>query len=479
MPLRDTSDGSSTLSTGTIGTMPMVIDILRQRFGSRVQTNQSILSTHTHTLTYLPSQLPDVVVYAESTEEVSDIVTIAASHKVPIIPFGTGTSLEGGVNAPLGGISLDLSQMTKIVELHEEDMDIEVEAGLTRKSLNDHLRHHGLMFPIDPGADASLGGMAATRASGTTAVRYGTMRDNVLNVTAVMSDGSIIKTGNRARKSSSGYDLTRLLVGSEGTLGIITQLTLRLQPIPEHTSVGVAQFPSLESACNATISAMQMGLHPARIELLDDLMSKLLSDYGDLDLSPKATLFLEFHGTSAAVSEETNIMSEIISDVDGSPIEWLQESESRNALWRARHDAYHAAVQSRVGCKGVVTDACVPISRLADALLASQRDAKELNLIAPIVGHVGDGNFHITPLVMMEDSDEVSRAQELIDRLNRRTLEMDGTCTGEHGIGQGKRSFLELEHGSGSVIMSRIKLALDPDNIMNPGKVVSLEGEEL
>lgn len=454
------------------------IDVLSQRFGSRLQTNDSVRATHSHTMTYIPSQLPDAVVFAESTTEVSEIVQIASTYGIPVIAFGMGTSLEGGVNAPRGGISIDLSSMNEVVALNEEDMDVEVQAGITRESLNNYLRHSGLFFPIDPGADASLGGMAATRASGTNAVKYGTMRDSVINLTAVMADGRIIKTANRARKSSAGYDLTRLLVGSEGTLGIITQLTVRLHPIAEKVAVGIAQFDSIESACNTTIMAMQMGLSPARIEFLDSLASRITADYHNLDLDSRPTLFLEFHGTPATVDEQTGMMADIITEQGGSAIDWVDSLESRQELWKARHNAYHAMLAHRPGCQGIPTDACVPISKLADVLVETCKDIDELNIICPIVGHVGDGNFHLLPLVMLDDTDEVSRAKELIDRLNRRTIAMDGTCTGEHGIGQGKRHFLALEHGEGSDIMAMIKECLDPHNIMNPDKVVSLGGSD-
>ncbi|MEO0546341.1 MAG: FAD-linked oxidase C-terminal domain-containing protein [Pseudomonadota bacterium] len=452
----------------------VAISVLKQRFGEQLQTGKSLREQHAHTTTYIPSQLPDAVIFAESTEEVQDIVRVCAQHKVPVIPFGTGTSLEGGVNAPAGGICIDLMRMNAILSVNSEDLDVTLQPGVTREELNVHLRDQGLFFPIDPGANASLGGMASTRASGTNAVRYGTMRDNVISITAVMPDGKVVKTASRARKSSAGYDLTRLLVGSEGTLGIITELTLRLYGIPENISSGVCQFPSVEAACETTIMAMQSGLPMARIELLDGLMTQMINDYSGLDNEAVPTLFLEFHGTNKGVAEQTELFNEIASEFGGSSITWVESVEARNKLWKARHDAYYAMLAHRPGCKGIATDACVPISRLAECVAETVADGEECGLIVPVIGHVGDGNFHATPLVMMDDVDEVARAEGFIERLNMRTLAMEGTCTGEHGIGQGKRRFLQLEHGGGADVMAAIKASIDPDNIMNPGKVVTL-----
>lgn len=452
----------------------VAVGILKQRFGDKLQTNASLLEQHSHTTTYIPSQLPDAVVFAESTEDVQQVVRVCAEHKVPIIPFGTGTSLEGGVNAPAGGISIDLLRMNKVLSVNAEDLDVTLQPGVTREDLNIALRDQGLFFPIDPGANASLGGMAATRASGTNAVRYGTMRDNVINLTVVMPDGSVVKTAGRARKSSAGYDLTRLMVGSEGTLGVITELTLRLHGIPENISSGICQFETVEDACNATIMAMQIGLPLARIELLDTPMTDALNKYSNMNMELKPTLMLEFHGTDKGVAEQTEIFGEIAADLGGTPIEWVDTVEERNKLWKARHDAYPAMLAYRPGAQGIATDACVPISRLAECVAETLNDVEELNLVAPIVGHVGDGNFHVSPLVMMEDADEVARAETMIERLNMRTIAMEGTCTGEHGIGQGKRRFLKIEHGGGADIMAAIKRSIDPDNIMNPGKVVTL-----
>lgn len=451
------------------------INVLKQRFGENLQTNQSLREQHAHTMTYIPAQLPDAVVFAHSTEEVQDIVRICADHKVPIIPFGTGTSLEGGVNAPAGGISIDLMRMNKVLNVNPQDLDVTLQPGVTREELNVHLRDQGLFFPIDPGANASLGGMAATRASGTNAVRYGTMRDNVINLTVVMPDGNVVKTAGRARKSSAGYDLTRLMVGSEGTLGVITELTLRLYGIPEKISAGVCQFPTVEDACNTTILAMQSGLPLARIELLDSLMTRMMNQYSGLDYAEAPTLFLEFHGTEGSVADQTEMYKDIAAEFGGSEIQWVETTEARNKLWKARHDAYYGMLAYRPGSEGIATDACVPISRLAECLSETLKDVEELDLVAPIIGHVGDGNFHVSPLVMMDDKDEVARAEVMIERLNMRTISMDGTCTGEHGIGQGKRRFLKIEHGNGVDVMAAIKRSIDPDNIMNPGKVVTLD----
>ena len=452
----------------------IAVGILKQRFGDKLQTNLSLREQHSHTTTYIPSQLPDAVVFAESTEDVQQVVRVCAEHKVPIIPFGTGTSLEGGVNAPAGGISIDLMRMNKVLSVNSEDLDVTLQPGVTREELNVALRDQGLFFPIDPGANASLGGMAATRASGTNAVRYGTMRDNVINLTVVMPDGSVTKTAGRARKSSAGYDLTRLMVGSEGTLGIITEMTLRLHGIPENISSGVCQFETVADACNATIMAMQIGLPLARIELLDTPMTDAINRYSRLDMALKPTLMLEFHGTDIGVAEQTKTFGEIAAELGGTEIKWVDTVEERNKLWQARHDAYPAMLAYRPGAKGIATDACVPISRLADCVAETLKDVEELDLVAPIVGHVGDGNFHVSPLVMMDDADEVKRAEIMIERLNMRTFAMEGTCTGEHGIGQGKRRFLKIEHGGGADIMAAIKRSIDPDNIMNPGKVVTL-----
>jgi len=450
----------------------LALDILRQRFGPRLQTGQSFREQHAHTTTYIPVQAPDAVIMPESTEEVSEIVRICAEHRVPIIPFGVGSSLEGHVNAPGGGISLDMANMNKVIEVHPEDLDCVVEPGITRQELNEYLRDTGLFFPIDPGANASLGGMAATRASGTNAVRYGTMRDNVLSLTAVMADGSIVRTARRAKKSSAGYDLTRLLVGSEGTLGVITSLTLKLYGIPQAISGGVCPFPSVEAACQAVIATVQMGIPVARIELVNALQMRGMKNYSHLDYPESPCLFLEFHGTDAGVEEQAQMFGEIAGEYGGGPFLWTANTEERTKLWKARHDAYWASLTLRPGAKGLSTDVCVPVSRLAECIAETEADITEMGLVAPIVGHVGDGNFHTMVLMDMDDPAEIERAEEFVSRLNLRAIAMDGTCTGEHGIGQGKIRFLERELGAGVDVMRAIKQALDPKDILNPGKIL-------
>jgi len=451
----------------------VALPILAQRFGERFVVSEAVRRQHAHTLTWLANQPPDAVVFAETTKDVVEIVRICGEHRVPIIPFGTGSSLEGHVNAPGGGISIDFSRMKRVIALHAEDLDCVVEPGITRQELNDYLRDTGLFFPIDPGAEASLGGMAATRASGTNAVRYGTMRDNVLNLTVVMPDASVVKTGHRAKKSSAGYDLTRLLIGSEGTLGVITELTLKLHGIPEAISGGVCPFKSVEDACNAVIMTIQSGIPVARIELLDALQVKACNAYSKLGLEETPTLFLEFHGTPASVKEQSEMFGEIAAEFGAGNFVWETTPEARNKLWKARHDVYWSAVGLRPGAKAIATDACVPISRLAECVIETAADIAESGLIAPIVGHVGDGNFHVTMLVDVEDPGEVERAEAFVGRLNMRAIAMDGTCTGEHGVGQGKMKYLKAEHGHGLEVMRTIKRAIDPANIMNPGKIVA------
>ncbi|MCF6320703.1 MAG: FAD-binding protein [Rhizobiaceae bacterium] len=450
----------------------LVLGILKQRFGEKFNSSQSIRQQHTHTTTYLRSQLPDGVVWPQSTQEVSEIVSVCAEHKVPIIPFGTGTSLEGGVNAPAGGICIDLQEMDAIVAVNSEDFDATVQAGVTREALNEHLRDQGLFFAVDPGANASLGGMASTRASGTNAVRYGTMRENVISLTVVMADGQIIKTANRASKSSTGYDLTRLMVGSEGTLGVITELTLKLHGIPEAISAGSCSFPSVEAACNTTIMAMQSGIPMARIELMDADIVACVNEYSKLDLPVKPLLLLEFHGSESAVKEQAKAFGEIAAEFGGEAFQWAEKTEERNRLWAARHSAYWA-LKAKVGDKGLLTtDICVPISRLAECVTLTQQDISEAGLYGPIVGHVGDGNFHAAMCVDLNNDEEISKVEAIAQRMAMRALEMDGTCSGEHGIGQGKIKFMAIEHGAGADIMAAIKTALDPDNIMNPGKII-------
>ncbi|WP_299868044.1 FAD-linked oxidase C-terminal domain-containing protein [uncultured Hoeflea sp.] len=452
-----------------------VVAVLRQRLGERLQTGEALRAQHAHTTTYIPAQLPDAVAFPQSAEEIRLIVRACADHQVPIIPFGAGTSLEGHVNAPHGGISLDMAQMNRVLEVNPEDLDCTVEPGVTREQLNTDLRDTGLFFPIDPGANASIGGMTATRASGTNAVRYGTMRDNVMAVTAVTATGEEIRTARRARKSSAGYDLTRLFVGSEGTLGVLTSITLRLQGIPQAISGGVCPFPSVEAACNAVIMTIQMGIPVARIELLDALQMKACNAYSKLDYPESPALFLEFHGTEAGVAEQAELFGEIAAECDGGEFQWTTEPERRTQLWKARHNAYWAALQLRPGAKGISTDVCVPISRLAECVVATQDDIAANGLIAPIVGHAGDGNFHVLVLIDTDEPAEIAAAEGFVERLNARALDMDGTCTGEHGIGQGKRPYLNLEMGEGVAMMRQIKQALDPDNIMNPGKVFSFD----
>lgn len=448
---------------------------LRGHLGDRLSTTPAVCELHGRDESYHPAIAPDAVAFAESTEEVRAIVLACARHGVPVIPFGTGTSLEGGPAALRGGVCIDLSRMNAILRVSAEDLDCTVQAGVTRMALNEHLRDTGLFFPIDPGADASLGGMAATRASGTNAVRYGTMRDNVLGLTAVLADGRVIRTGGRARKSAAGYDLTRLLVGSEGTLAVITEVTLRLHGIPQAVSSAVCAFPDVVSAVNAVILTMQSEIPVARIEFLDEVQIDACNRYSALDYPVAPTLFMEFHGTEASVEEQAEAVGAIARDFGGSDFRWARLPEERSKLWTARHKAYYAALALRPGAKGMPTDVCVPISRLAECIVETKRDIAESGLLAPVVGHVGDGNFHLVYVLDPDDADEVARANAAHDRMVQRALAMGGTCTGEHGIGYGKLRFLEAEHGSEAVsVMQQIKLALDPTNLMNPGKVVRL-----
>ena len=452
-----------------------VVAALAAAFGNTLVTSQAVREQHGNTLTWVPNQPPDAVVFPQTTDDVQQIVRICASHRVPVIPFGTGTSLEGHVNAPFGGVSIDFRDMNKVLAVHAEDLDCVLEPGVTRKALNEHLRDRGLFFPIDPGADASLGGMAATRASGTNAVRYGTMKDNVLALKVVMANGELMTTSRRAKKSASGYDLTRLMVGSEGTLGVITELTLKLSGIPEAIASGVCPFPTVDAACQATILTIQSGIPVARIELLDALQIKAVNAYSKLTLPEVPMLFVEFHGTDASVAEQSQRFGDIAKELGGGPFDWATKPEERSRLWQARHDGYFAARHLRPGAEAFATDVCVPISRLAECVNATQREIAELRLIAPILGHVGDGNFHLTLLVDMTDADEVKRTKVLMERLVELALSMDGTCTGEHGVGQGKMKYLLAEHGAPALAaMAAIKRALDPQNIMNPGKIVAL-----
>ena len=444
---------------------------LAARLGDRFQTGAAIREQHGHTTTWIANQPPDGVAFATSTEEVAAAVRLCAEHGVPVVPFGTGSSLEGHVNAPEGGVSIDLSRMNAILGVHAEDLDCVVQPGVTRKQLNEHLRDQGLFFPIDPGADASLGGMAATRASGTNAVRYGTMKDVVLSLEAVLPSGEVIRTGARARKSSAGYDLTRLMVGSEGTLGIITELTLRLFGIPEAIGSAAASFASVQDAADAVITTIQYGLPVARIELLDQLTVKAVNAYSRTAFAERPLLLVEFHGTQASVDEQAAVFAEIAREHGGAVAPAPNSPEERNRQWQARHDAYWASLQLRPGARGISTDTCVPISRLADCIAQAQREAERLGLIAPIVGHVGDGNFHVLPLIDMDDADEVARARGFVSWLNAMAIEAGGTCTGEHGIGQGKMPYLRRELGGAVDVMAAIKRAVDPDDLFNPGKI--------
>ncbi len=450
------------------------IEDLQARFGERLSTAESVRLHHGTGEAYHPVSPPDAVVYARSTEEVSEAVKVAARHKVPIIPYGTGTGLEGHTLAVRGGITLDLSEMNEILEVSVEDLDCRVQAGVTRKQLNAHLRDTGLFFPIDPGADASLGGMAATRASGTNAVRYGTMKENVLGLTVVLADGRIIRTGTRARKSSAGYDLSGLMVGSEGTLGVITEVGLRLAPVPEAMSSAVCAFPSLEDAVNTVILTIQSGIPVARIELLDKEGLSAILDHAGMDGFEIAdTLFFEFHGSQAGAAEQAEAVRAIAEEFGGSAFRWATKTEERAALWEARHNAHYAILaRAKPGQRTLSTDVCVPISRLADCILESKADLEETGFWSPVIGHVGDGNFHMAPIANYDDPEENRRVQAWHERMVRRAIAMGGTCTGEHGIGTGKMPYLEVEHGAAVEVMRQIKRKLDPDNIMNPGKVL-------
>ncbi len=451
-----------------------LIEALRALLGERLSTAPAVREHHGKDASYHAVEAPDAVAFAETTEEVAAIVKLCAAHKRPVIAFGTGTSLEGHVQAAHGGICIDLSAMTEILEVNEADLDCRVQAGVTRKALNTYLRDTGLFFPIDPGADASLGGMAATSASGTNAVRYGTMRENVMGLTVVLADGRVIRTGGRARKSAAGYDLTRLFVGSEGTLGIITEIQLRLYGIPEAVTAAVCSFDTLAGAVDTVILTIQSGIPVARIELLDELQVKAINAYSKLDYPVKPTLFFEFHGTEAWAKEQAEMVGEIARDYGGSNFEWAIRQEDRNKLWQARHDAYFANLALRPGAKGWATDVCVPISRLAECILETRRDIDETGVLAPIVGHVGDGNFHLTFLVDPDDPEEMAKTEGVNERMVMRALAMGGTCTGEHGVGTGKMRFLQAEHGEALAVMRQVKLALDPDNIMNPGKILTV-----
>ncbi len=446
---------------------------LHDLFGERLSTSRAMREHHGKDESSYDPMLPDAVVFAHSTEEVSAAVALCNQHRVPVIAYGTGTSLEGHILALTGGITIDLSQMNRIVAVHPEDLTITVEPGVTRKQLNHEIKDSGLFFPIDPGADASIGGMAATRASGTNAVRYGTMRENVLALTVVTSDGKVIKTGTRAKKSAAGYDLTRLFVGSEGTLGIITGITLKLYPQPESISAAVCSFNDIASAVNTVIVAIQAGIPVARVEFLDENGVKAINKHDKLTLPEKPLLLFEFHGSASSVAEQAQQVQSIASDHGAIGFEWATRPEDRSRLWQARHNAYFALLQMRPGARAISTDCCVPISRLAECLLETKADCEREKLVHSIIGHVGDGNFHVQMLVDPADPSDIARAEAVNARMVTRAIAMDGTCTGEHGVGMHKMDFLVEEHGQAAIdTMRAVKHALDPNNIMNPGKVV-------
>ncbi len=466
------------LPTQTIRDVPeALIDALRQRFGAACSTALVVREQHGRDespFTHIAP--PAAVVFADSTADVADAVRLAAQHKVPVIPFGVGSSLEGHLLAVQGGISLDVSRMNRVLSVNAEDLTVTVQPGVTRKAVNDAVKSEGLFFPIDPGADASIGGMAATRASGTNAVRYGTMRENVLALEVVTAQGNVIRTGTRAKKSSAGYDLTRLMVGSEGTLGVMTEITLKLYPLPEAVSAATCSFPSIEAAVRTTISIIQMGIPIARCELIDAASVRAVNAHSKLNLREEPMLLMEFHGSPASVQEQAELVQEIAGEYGGQAFEWATTPEDRTRLWTARHNAYFAAVQSRPGCRAITTDTCVPISRLADCLLDSVAEADASGIPYFLVGHVGDGNFHFGYLIDPDSAQERATAEALNHKLVARALALEGTCTGEHGVGLHKMGFLVDETGAGAVDMMRaIKQALDPDNILNPGKIFSLD----
>ncbi|WP_201596600.1 FAD-binding oxidoreductase [Psychrobacter fulvigenes] len=447
------------------------IKALQAQFGGKLSTNLTVREQHGHTMTWLTNQPPDAVLTAQNKHDVAQAVAICNQYKMPVIAFGVGSSLEGQLNAPYGGLCIDMHELDAIVQVNNEDLTVTVQPGVTREQLNHYLRDTGLFFPIDPGANASIGGMVATRASGTNAVRYGTMKDVVLALEVVTASGDIIRTGTRAKKSAAGYDLTRLMIGSEGTLGIVTEVTLKLFGINECIGSGLCHFPTIEDACQAVMLTIQMCLPIARIELLDALQVKACNQYANLDLVETPTLFVEFHGTEAGVCEQAQTFTDIIEEFGGTDFVWDTNEAERKRLWQARHNAYHASSALRPEAKALSTDACVPISRLAECVSATAKDIEDAGMIGPIVGHVGDGNFHVLLLVDTDNPEEVAKAEDIIGRLAIRAIEMDGTCTGEHGIGQGKQKYMQQEHGNALGMMQAIKSALDPNNILNPGKI--------
>lgn len=444
---------------------------LKIRFGQQLSTNTAVCEQHGHTMTWLANQPPDAVLTVQDKHDVAAAVEICNQHHMPVIAFGIGSSLEGQLNAPFGGLCIDMHAMDAILQVNNEDLTVTVQPGVTREQLNHYLRDTGLFFPIDPGANASIGGMVATRASGTNAVRYGTMKDVVLALEVVTANGDIVRTGTRAKKSAAGYDLTRLMIGSEGTLGIVTEITLKLFGISECIGSGICHFPTIEDACQAVMLTIQMCLPIARIELLDALQIKACNQYDNLSLTETPTLFVEFHGTEASVQEQAQIFTEIIEEFGGKDFSWDTNEAERKRLWQARHNAYHASSALRPKASALSTDACVPISRLAECVSETAKDIEASGMIGPIVGHVGDGNFHVLLLVDTNNPTEIATAEDIIGRLAKRAIEMDGTCTGEHGIGQGKQKYMQQEHGNALVLMQAIKAALDPNNILNPGKI--------
>ncbi|MER2163535.1 MAG: FAD-linked oxidase C-terminal domain-containing protein [Psychrobacter alimentarius] len=444
---------------------------LKIRFGQQLSTNTAVCEQHGHTMTWLANQPPDAVLTVQDKHDVAAAVEICNQHHMPVIAFGIGSSLEGQLNAPFGGLCIDMHAMDAILQVNNEDLTVTVQPGVTREQLNHYLRDTGLFFPIDPGANASIGGMVATRASGTNAVRYGTMKDVVLALEVVTANGDIVRTGTRAKKSAAGYDLTRLMIGSEGTLGIVTEITLKLFGISECIGSGICHFPTIEDACQAVMLTIQMCLPIARIELLDALQIKACNQYDNLSLTETPTLFVEFHGTEASVQEQAQIFTEIIEEFGGRDFSWDTNEAERKRLWQARHNAYHASSALRPKANALSTDACVPISRLAECVSETAKDIEASGMIGPIVGHVGDGNFHVLLLVDTNNPTEIATAEDIIGRLAKRAIEMDGTCTGEHGIGQGKQKYMQQEHGNALVLMQAIKAALDPNNILNPGKI--------
>jgi D-lactate dehydrogenase (cytochrome) len=453
---------------------PTLFASLQHLLGDRVTVARGVREHHGKDESYLAHAAPDAVAFPHTTEEVRDIVDICRLHRTPIVPYGVGTSLEGHVLAMSGGLCMDMGQMNKVVRVSVEDLDATVQAGVTRKQLNEEIRHTGLFFPVDPGADATLGGMAATRASGTNAVRYGTMRENVLALTVVTADGRIIRTARRARKSAAGYDLTRLFIGAEGTLGIITEVTVRLYAIPEAMSAAVCSFKDMAGAVDTVIQTLQSGVPIARSEALCATTMKAINAYSNMNYPERPTLFLEFHGTQAGVIEQAELVQEIARDHGGEGFNWATRPEDRNRLWSARHQAYFAGLQLRPGARAVSTDVCVPISRLTECIVETTKDIDRASMPIPLFGHVGDGNFHLMILVRPDHEEDLTEAKALNERLVKRALSMEGTCTGEHGIGYGKMGWLREEHGEGVDLMAALKRTFDPDNILNPGKVVAI-----